>query len=135
LLCDLARRSRSATTPKPLQEAIEKTDSSGKILPEMVRAFRLPPPLARALPRARHALVTPLPCRRLSSCTPKPTPTLQPQHHHPSIQILICQNLRNNLQHPNEYIRGVTLRFLCRIHEEEIIEPLVPSILANLEHR
>eukprot|EP00877_Chromochloris_zofingiensis_P001624 jgi/Chrzof1/11462/Cz05g37150.t1 len=49
--------------------------------------------------------------------------------------ILICQNLRNNLQHPNEFIRGVTLRFLCRIHEEEILEPLVPSILANLEHR
>lgn len=49
--------------------------------------------------------------------------------------ILICQNLRNNLQHPNEYIRGVTLRFLCRIKEEEILEPLVPSILANLEHR
>lgn len=51
------------------------------------------------------------------------------------LQILICQNLRNNLQHPNEFIRGVTLRFLCRIHEEEILEPLVPSILANLEHR
>ena len=49
--------------------------------------------------------------------------------------ILICQNLRNSLQHPNEYIRGVTLRFLCRIREEEILEPLVPSILANLEHR
>lgn len=49
--------------------------------------------------------------------------------------ILICQNLRNNLQHPNEYIRGVTLRFLCRIKEEDIIEPLVSSILANLEHR
>merc|ERR1719181_1713646 len=49
--------------------------------------------------------------------------------------ILICQNLRNNLQHPNEYIRGVTLRFLCRISEAELIEPLVPSILANLEHR
>ena len=49
--------------------------------------------------------------------------------------ILICQNLRNNLQHPNEYIRGVTLRFLCRIHEEEILEPLVPSVIANLEHR
>lgn len=43
------------------------------------------------------------------------------------LQILICQNLRNNLQHPNEYIRGVTLRFLCRIHEEELLEPLVPS--------
>lgn len=51
------------------------------------------------------------------------------------VQILICQNLRNNLQHPNEYIRGVTLRFLCRIREEEILEPLIPSILACLEHR
>ncbi|KAL4452385.1 hypothetical protein ABPG75_008047 [Micractinium tetrahymenae] len=49
--------------------------------------------------------------------------------------ILICQNLRNNLQHPNEYIRGVTLRFLCRIHEEELLEPLVPSVISNLEHR
>ncbi|KAL2652816.1 hypothetical protein R1flu_020944 [Riccia fluitans] len=49
--------------------------------------------------------------------------------------ILICQNLRNNLQHPNEYIRGVTLRFLSRLNEPELIEPLIPSILANLEHR
>ncbi|ONK79705.1 uncharacterized protein A4U43_C01F9200 [Asparagus officinalis] len=49
--------------------------------------------------------------------------------------ILICQNLRNNLQHPNEYIRGVTLRFLCRISESEIVEPLIPSIVSNLEHR
>ncbi|XP_038985773.1 coatomer subunit beta-1-like [Phoenix dactylifera] len=49
--------------------------------------------------------------------------------------ILICQNLRNNLQHPNEYIRGVTLRFLCRLSEAEILEPLIPSILTNLEHR
>ncbi|TVU26582.1 hypothetical protein EJB05_29136 [Eragrostis curvula] len=49
--------------------------------------------------------------------------------------ILICQNLRNNLQHPNEYIRGVTLRFICRLTEPDLLEPLVPSILANLEHR
>ncbi|GFQ00398.1 coatomer subunit beta-1 [Phtheirospermum japonicum] len=49
--------------------------------------------------------------------------------------ILICQNLRNNLQHPNEYIRGVTLRFLCRLNEAEIVEPLIPSIISNLEHR
>ncbi|CAI9097606.1 OLC1v1034077C1 [Oldenlandia corymbosa var. corymbosa] len=49
--------------------------------------------------------------------------------------ILICQNLRNNLIHANEYIRGVTLRFLCRLNEVEIIEPLIPSVLANLEHR
>ncbi|KAH7521520.1 hypothetical protein FEM48_Zijuj07G0042300 [Ziziphus jujuba var. spinosa] len=65
-------------------EIIEKTDSKGRVLPEM---------------------------------------------------ILICQNLRNNLQHPNEYIRGVTLRFLCRLNETEIIEPLIPSVLQNLEHR
>ncbi|KAL1210436.1 Coatomer subunit beta-1 [Cardamine amara subsp. amara] len=65
-------------------ELIEKTDSKGKVLPEM---------------------------------------------------ILICQNLRNNLQHPNEYIRGVTLRFLCRLKETEIVEPLTPSVLQNLEHR
>uniref|UniRef100_A0A061RS83 Coatomer subunit beta n=1 Tax=Tetraselmis sp. GSL018 TaxID=582737 RepID=A0A061RS83_9CHLO len=49
--------------------------------------------------------------------------------------ILICQNLRNNLQHPNEFLRGQTLRFLCKIYEDEILEPLVPSVLANLEHR
>lgn len=59
-----------------LQETIEKTDASGKLLPEM---------------------------------------------------ILICQNLRNNLQHPNEYIRGVTLRFISRIKEDELLEPLIPS--------
>ncbi|KAJ4800220.1 Coatomer subunit beta [Rhynchospora pubera] len=49
--------------------------------------------------------------------------------------ILICQNLRNNLQHPNEYIRGVTLRFLCRISEHEILEPLMPSVLTCVNHR
>merc|ERR1711970_1075806 len=49
--------------------------------------------------------------------------------------ILICQNLRNNLQHPNEFIRGSTLRFLCRLSDPELIEPLVPSIVQNLEHR
>ena len=31
--------------------------------------------------------------------------------------ILICQNLRNNLQHPDEFIRGVTLRFLYRLND------------------
>ncbi|XP_051221207.1 coatomer subunit beta-2-like [Lolium perenne] len=49
--------------------------------------------------------------------------------------ILVCQKLRHNLRHPNEYIRGVTLRFLCCLSEPEILEPLVPSILENLDHR
>ncbi|KAF7030280.1 hypothetical protein CFC21_041855 [Triticum aestivum] len=49
--------------------------------------------------------------------------------------ILISHILRNNLQHPNEYIRGVTLRFLCRLNEPELLEPLVPAVLANLKHQ
>ena len=49
--------------------------------------------------------------------------------------ILICQNLYNNLQHSNEFICDVTLRFLYRLNESKIFEPLLPSILSNLEHR
>jgi len=49
--------------------------------------------------------------------------------------ILVCNFLRNDLNHPNEYIRGSTLRFLCKMKEVEILEPLVPSIRSNLEHR
>ncbi|KAL6996135.1 hypothetical protein U1Q18_006273 [Sarracenia purpurea var. burkii] len=48
---------------------------------------------------------------------------------------LIYQSLLNNLNHPIEYIRGVTLRFLCRLKETEVIEPLIPAVLSNLEHR
>jgi hypothetical protein len=49
--------------------------------------------------------------------------------------ILVCNNLRNDLSHPNEYIRGCTLRFLCKLKEAEILEPLIPTIKNNLEHR
>ncbi|KAI8369392.1 adaptin N terminal region-domain-containing protein [Radiomyces spectabilis] len=49
--------------------------------------------------------------------------------------ILVCNALRNDLQHPNEYIRGATLRFLCKIKEAEVLEPLVPSVRPCLEHR
>lgn len=45
-----------------------------------------------------------------------------------SEMILLCNALRNDLQHPNEYVRGVTLRFLARIREAEILEPLLPSV-------
>ena len=101
-----------------LQETIEKTDASGKILPEMVSC------------RARHASVfSSCACLLAVTCHSSGLTKIA------ALQILICQNLRNNLQHPNEYIRGVTLRFLCRIREEEIFEPLIPSILTCLEHR
>ncbi|XP_073351843.1 coatomer subunit beta-1-like [Aegilops tauschii subsp. strangulata] len=42
--------------------------------------------------------------------------------------ILLSHHLRNNLQHPNEYIRGVMLRFLCRLHEPELLQLIVPAI-------
>ena len=49
--------------------------------------------------------------------------------------ILACNALRKDLIHPNEYICGNTLRFLCKLHEPDLLQPLVPSILEALEHR
>lgn len=49
--------------------------------------------------------------------------------------ILVCNALRNDLNHPNEYIRGCTLRFLCKIKDAELVEPLIASVKSNLEHR
>jgi coatomer subunit beta len=43
--------------------------------------------------------------------------------------------IRNDLQHPNEYIRGNTLRFLCKLREPELIEPLLSSARSCLEYR
>lgn len=43
--------------------------------------------------------------------------------------------IRNDLQHANEYIRGNTLRFLCKLREPELIEPLLSSARSCLEHR
>lgn len=39
------------------------------------------------------------------------------------------------MQHPNEFIRGSTLRFLCKLKEPELLEPLMPSIRACLEYK
>ena len=49
--------------------------------------------------------------------------------------ILVCDAYRKDLLHPNEYVRGSTLRFLCKLREPELLEPLMPSILKCLEHR
>ncbi len=39
-------------------------------------------------------------------------------------------------QHPNEYIRGATLRFLTKIAKDsELLEPLIPTCRSCLEHR
>ncbi|KAL2221174.1 putative coatomer subunit beta [Thermoascus aurantiacus ATCC 26904] len=49
--------------------------------------------------------------------------------------ILVCNGIRNDLQHPNEYVRGNTLRFLCKLREPELLEPLLSSARSCLEHR
>lgn len=49
--------------------------------------------------------------------------------------LLVCNALMNDLNHPNEYVRGSMLRFLCKLKDEEIIGPLIPSVKLCLEHR
>ena len=49
--------------------------------------------------------------------------------------ILVCNGIRNDLQAANEFIRGNTLRFLCKLREPELIEPLLSSARGCLEHR
>ena len=59
-----------------------------------------------------------------------------------SAQLSLAQNISGaavllfqDLQHPNEFIRGSTLRFLCKLKEPELLEPLMPAIRSCLEHR
>jgi len=49
--------------------------------------------------------------------------------------ILVCNALMNDLNHPNEFVRGSMLRFMCKIKDEEILGPLIPSIKSCLQHR
>ncbi|KAJ5902156.1 hypothetical protein N7495_002684 [Penicillium taxi] len=49
--------------------------------------------------------------------------------------ILVCNGIRNDLQHANEYVRGNTLRFLCKLREPELLEPLLSTARSCLEHR
>jgi coatomer subunit beta len=45
----------------------------------------------------------------------------------------VCSS--QDLQHHNEFIRGSTLRFLCKLKEPELLEPLMPAIQECLNHR
>jgi len=49
--------------------------------------------------------------------------------------LLVCNALRNDLLHPNEYIRGRTLRLLSKLMFKGILEPLIPTVLENLKHK
>jgi len=49
--------------------------------------------------------------------------------------LLVCNALMNDLNHPNEYVRGSMLRFLCKVKDAEILGPLIPSMKNCLDHR
>lgn len=49
--------------------------------------------------------------------------------------ILVCDAYRRDLLHPNEFVRGSTLRFLCKLKEAELLEPLMPAIRDCLNYR
>merc|ERR1719158_1757174 len=49
--------------------------------------------------------------------------------------LLVCNALRNDLIHANEFVRGSTLRLLCKMKYYRILEPLLAPIMQNLEHR
>jgi coatomer subunit beta len=49
--------------------------------------------------------------------------------------ILVCNSIRNDLLHSNEFIRAKTLKMLTRVMHLGILEPLKPSILENIKHK
>lgn len=48
---------------------------------------------------------------------------------------IYSNGIRNDLQHPNEFVRGNTLRFLSKLREPELIEPLLSAAQTCLDHR
>ncbi|KYQ91924.1 coatomer protein complex beta subunit [Tieghemostelium lacteum] len=52
-----------------------------------------------------------------------------------SEMFLVCNSLLNDLKHANEFIRGFTLRFVCKLREAEVLESLVPNVRNNLEYK
>lgn len=49
--------------------------------------------------------------------------------------LLICDALRNDLSHPNEYLRSAALRLVSKFNEPELIGGLVSTISESLTHR
>ncbi|XP_022668005.1 coatomer subunit beta-like isoform X2 [Varroa destructor] len=50
--------------------------------------------------------------------------------------ILVCDSFRRDLEHPNEFIRGATLRLLTKLPwNGELFEPLYPCVAKCLTHR
>ncbi|KAH7114306.1 coatomer subunit beta [Dendryphion nanum] len=49
--------------------------------------------------------------------------------------IMVCNAVRFDLQAPNEYVRGNTLRFLTKLRDAELVEPLLQPTRQCLTHR
>ena len=49
--------------------------------------------------------------------------------------LLVCNSLRKDLIHPNEYVRGRTLRLVSKLPYNEIFESLRSVIFENLSHK
>lgn len=49
--------------------------------------------------------------------------------------ILVINFVQKDLQHPNEYMRAVALRLASKLKYPQLVEPLVPSVMLNLEYR
>jgi coatomer subunit beta len=49
--------------------------------------------------------------------------------------VLVCNSLRKDLTHPNEYVRGRTLRLVSKLPYNEILENLKAPIFDNLTHK
>ena len=49
--------------------------------------------------------------------------------------ILVCNGMRLDLQSPNEFLRGSTLRFVNKLNDPELIEPLLQPVRQSLTHR
>ena len=65
---------------------------------------------------------------------PRPPTSKAPEKLLPEM-ILVCNALLNDLNHPNEYVRGSMLRHLTKTTSPEILAPLMEAVKANLEHR
>ena len=48
---------------------------------------------------------------------------------------LAVNALRKDLDSPNEFVRGRTLRLVAKISVQQIIEDLVDAVITNLQHR
>ncbi len=49
--------------------------------------------------------------------------------------MLSCNNLRKDLLHANEFIRGKTMRLVAKLMYRPILEPLLQAVIENVTHR